>query len=223
MNGNEDSSISIRIAFPLPDEKIFSSESVSEILELLINNPHQEFSISQIQRVIERGSSSTNKGIDILEALDLIKIRKKGKKYLISINREKIKKPDDPIFSISQESFRDPIREFKQEILDKVDYVAGIIVFGSVARGEADRASDIDMMIIVEDDITSARRKITDIVSQMENRKIENERYEFEAMVESPDSIKKRGKKVRNIFSEGIVLHKTKALDEVKEVVFNDK
>lgn len=215
--------ILINISFPLPEEKIFRSGSVPKILELLINNPHQEFSISQLEEITNKGTSGIHRGIDILEALDLIKKRKAGKKILISINRERVDKPNDPIFAIPQDNFRDPIRKIKQEIINNIDYVAGVLVFGSVARGEADRASDIDLLVLVEDNLTSARRKTSELVSELQTREINGERYEFEVLVESDESAKKRGDNIRNIFSEGIVIHNSKTLEKLKEDIFNDK
>lgn len=220
MNRNN-SEISLNISFPLPEERVFRSSSVSKILELIVNNPHQEFSISQIKEITNKGSSGIHKGIEILYSLDLIKKRKEGRKVLISVNRERVDKPDDPIFRVPQEEFRDPIREIKQQIIEKVEYVAGILVFGSVARGEADRASDIDLFVLVEDDLTEARKKASEISSDLQDRNINGERYNFELLVESQESALKRGEDIRNILSEGVVLHNSKALENLKEEIFN--
>lgn len=211
---------SVKIDLPLPNQKVFSSESVSEILDLLVNNPYQEFTKSQVQELTGRGWSSTQKGVEVLESLDLITTKVDGKKNLISLNTAKVEKPSDPVFSIPQDSFREPVRMFREKVLRQVDYVTGILVFGSVARGEADRASDIDVLVIVEDKLTSARRKVTDIVAELEEEEIKGERYEFEALVESVDTTEKRGERIRNIFTEGLVLHRTKKLENLKEAVF---
>lgn len=217
---NDDEAVSISIDLPLPEQRVFSSETVPEILELLVNNPYQEFSKSQLQELTGRGWSSIQSGVDVLESLDLIDLRVDGKKNLIGLNTEKVDKPSDPIFSIPQDSFIEPVRRFKEKVLSELDYVSGILVFGSVARGEADRASDIDILVVVEDELTSARRKVTDIVSELEEEGIEGDRYEFEALVESVETTEKRGERIRNIFSEGLVLHRTKKLEKLKEDVF---
>lgn len=217
---NDNEAVSISIDLPLPEQRVFSSETVSEILELLVNNPYQEFSKSQLQELTGRGWSSIQKGVKILESLKLVNTKFEGKSNLISLNTEKVDKPSDPVFSISQDSFREPVRRFKEKVLGEVDYVAGVLVFGSVARGEADRASDIDILVVVEDELTSARRKVTDIVSELEEEEIEGDRYEFEALVESVETTEKRGERIRNIFSEGLVLHRTKKLEKLKKDVF---
>jgi predicted nucleotidyltransferase len=219
MSGKKEE-ISLRLQFPLPDDKVFRYQSVEEILEVLVNNPHQEFSVSQLGEITSQGGGSLSGGIEVLKSLDLIEIRESGKKSMISINRERVEKPDDPVFSIPQDSFREPVMEFKQKALSRIDYVAGIIVFGSVARGEADRASDIDILIVVEDSLTPARRKASELASELQEIEIEGQRYEFEVLVESTESAGKRGDKMRNIFSEGIVLHNSKTLEKLKEEVF---
>lgn len=216
----DNEAVSISIDLPLPEQRVFSSETVPEILELLVNNPYQEFSKSQIQELTGRGWSSIQTGVDVLESLHLVDLRVEGKKNLISLNTEKVDKPSEPIFSIPQDSFREPVRRFKEKVLSEVDYVAGVLVFGSVARGEADRASDIDILVVVEDELTSARRKVTDIVTELEEEGIEGDRYEFEALVESVETTERRSERIRNIFSEGLVLHRTKKLEKLKEDVF---
>lgn len=218
--GDNNEASSVCIDLPLPDERVFSSESVSEILELLVNNPYQEFSKSQLQELTGRGWSSTQKGVKILESLNLVDTKVEGKSNLISLNTGRVEKPSDPVFSIPQDSFREPVRRFKEKVLSEVDYVAGVLVFGSVARGEADRASDIDILVVVEDELTSARRKVTDIVTELEEEGIEGDRYEFEALVESVETTERRSERIRNIFSEGLVLHRTKKLEKLKEDVF---
>jgi len=220
MNGDKNNQVTFRIEWPLPDEKIFVTETVSEVLEILINNSEQSFSKSQLQEMTERGWSSIQKTTDILEKLDLITVEEEGNKKLVSINSKNIDRPNNPINSIPQTSFRKPVKRFKDRVMNEIDYVAGIILFGSVARGEADRASDIDMLILVEDNLTEARQKITGIASELQEKKIEGDRYKFESLVESPESVERRKNKIQNIFSEGLVLHKTKKLEELKERTF---
>jgi len=50
---------------------------------------------------------------------------------------------------------------------DDVDDLLGIVIFGSVARGEADSQSDIDCFVVVDGDRTTVRRRITDVVEHL--------------------------------------------------------
>ncbi|WP_266081511.1 nucleotidyltransferase domain-containing protein [Haladaptatus caseinilyticus] len=58
-------------------------------------------------------------------------------------------------------------------------------MFGSVARGEADRKSEIDLFVLVEGDRTVVRRIVTEVVAELGDEQFDGDRYEFESYVES--------------------------------------
>jgi len=211
----------VYIQFPLPDQRLFRNQATEDILLLLLRNPHTEFTVTEIRNITEHGGDTVQTAFEVLEAANLIKTRKDGRKNLISANRNRFYNPKDPLLSIPQEEFRDPVKTF----LDKLDQakaeIIGVILFGSVARGEADRASDIDLQIIVENDLTGARRELHDIRQQVESQKFANERYELQLLVESTESAESYGEKLQEIFSEGIKLKETKELEKVRETVFH--
>jgi predicted nucleotidyltransferase len=92
-----------------------------------------------------------------------------------------------------------------------------------VARGEADRASDIDIQVIVKDDLLKARRELQDLRQDIENEKFDGNRYEIQLLVESVDSAGNYGEKLQEIFSEGIFLYSSEELEDIQEVVFSGK
>ena len=94
-------------------------------------------------------------------------------------------------------------------------------MFGSVARGDADRASDIDIQVIVENDLTKARRELQNVRQNIEEQKFDGNRFEMQLLVESVGSVENYGEKLREIFSEGIALYSTDELDSVREVIFS--
>jgi len=104
-----------------------------------------------------------------------------------------------------------------------VDEVLGIVVFGSVARGEADRQSDIDLFVVVDGDRTSARRAITDVVAELSERRFDGDRFDFEPYVESEESAKRAGEKLRDIFAEGITVYGDGRLQSIRKAVFADE
>ncbi len=217
----EKSGRGVFIDVPLPEEKVFRSKAVSEILELLSKNPFQEFSKSELTRLTGFDGGSLKIGIETLEALDLIEKKEEGRRKLVSINQERLEMPENPLMSIPQKEFRKPVRKLKQKLMEEMNYIAGIMLFGSVARGEADRKSDIDVLVVVEDRLMEARRMMTDVVAELEEEKINGERYGFEVLVEDVESIKNRSQKLVEIFSQGIILYKTKKLEDLKEEVLH--
>jgi predicted nucleotidyltransferase len=210
----------VYIRFPLPDERLFRNKATEDILRLFLKNLDSEFTVTELREITGHGGDTVQTAIEVLEAADLIQTRAEGRKKLISANTARFNAQYGTL-AIPQEEFRKPVRGFLKgtENLD-IDIV-GIILFGSVARGEADRASDIDIQVIVDHKLTEARRELHEVRQTIENKTYDGERYEIQLLVESVESAKNHGKKLQEIFMEGIELYATEKLDEVKEVVFH--
>jgi len=214
----------IVLTMPLPEEQVFRYRATGDVLELLYRNPHRGFAVTELREITGHGGKSVDNAIKTLEGLDLVEKKTDGRKSLVRINHSRIKKPDDEYLEIPQPEFREPVREFVQEAKDRQgESLVGIVLFGSVARGEADRASDIDMQVIVDDDLTAARRALQDARQSIEERKFDGERYELQVLVESIKGAKSYGEKLQEIFSEGITLYSTDELAEVREAVFDGR
>jgi predicted nucleotidyltransferase len=214
----------ITLTMPLPEEQVFRYRATGDILELLYRNPHREFAVTELREVTGHGGKSVDNAIKTLDGLDLIERKTDGRKSLIRIDHSRVTKPDDKYLEIPQPEFKKPVREFVQEANDRQgENLVGIILFGSVARGNADRASDIDIQIIVADGLTEARRDLQDVRQDIEERKFDGERYELQILVESTESAKSYGEKLQEIFSEGITLYSTDELAEIREVVFDGR
>lgn len=217
----DESGCGVYIRFPFPEDRLFRNQAVEDILRLFIRNPHQEFTVTELRNVTGRGGDTIDTAIKVLEAANLINTRQEGRKKLISANRDRFHKPGDPLLSIPQEEFRTPVKEFLGRAKrSQGDNLVAVILFGSVARGEADRASDIDIQVIVEEELTESRRELHDIRQEVENQSFGGERYELQLLVESVESAESYGEKLQEIFSEGITLYSTDRLEDVEEVVF---
>ena len=103
----------------------------------------------------------------------------------------------------------------------KLDTVQGVLVFGSVARGEADRQSDIDLWILVEG-TRSAQHQANEIARELGQERFDGERYEFQVMVETVDSARGYADRLQEIFTDAITLCESEALQEVKEEVLSN-
>ena len=212
----------VLLPIPLGEDKIFRNQATDDILELLYRNPHEEFGVRQLREITGHGAQTVDTALTLLEQLDLIKTRREGNKKLTSINRDRVQKPDDPILEIQQEEFRTPVKAFSDRVEENQEgNLAGILLFGSVARGEADRASDIDIQVIVEDDLLQSRREIQDIRQEIEESKFGGERYEFQVLVESVETAEQYGEKLQEIFSEAITIYSTDQLEELRQVILN--
>jgi len=212
----------VEIPLPLPDDRIFRYEAMDDILEITAQNPTEEFSNSELQALTGFGGPSVSKSLSLLEALGLVVRRDSGRKTLYRIEETRLREADDPFLEIPQMEFREPLRTFVEQVVSAVPSVAGVICFGSVARGEADRVSDIDVFVLVknDDELVTARRTVSDVKRDLEAEPIDGQRYEFEVFVESVESARNRGSDLRPILKEGIALHETEVLDRMKRDVF---
>lgn len=209
------------VSVPLPSERIFRYAAMDDILGLLVRNPHQEFRVRQLREITGHGGKTVSNALGLLQELDLVSTTHRGKSKLVRVNRDRLEKPDDPILAIPQEEFRDPIRTYLLELEDRELDTAGVVLFGSVARGRADRTSDVDVLIVVGDDPTTARREVQAARQAVESRRFDGERYEFQVLVESVESARQYGPKLHEIFAEGIVLFGSDRLETVKREVFD--
>jgi predicted nucleotidyltransferase len=214
--------MNVELRLPLPDERIFRYEAMDDILEITARNPTEEFSNRELQELTGFGGPSVSKALSLLEALGLVVRRDVGRKTLYRIDEARLSEADDPLLEIPQTEFRKPLDAFVDRVTNEIPTVAGIVCFGSVARGEADRASDVDVFVLVEDDdeLVTARRTVSEIKSDLEAQRFDGQRYEFEPFVESPESVQRRGDDVQRIFREGVPLYVTETFDRVKRDVF---
>lgn len=212
----------IEIRLPLPDDQIFRYGAMDEIIEITAQNPNDEFTNSELQSLTGFGGPSVSKALSLLETLGLIVRRDVGRKSLYRIEETRLREADDPFLEVPQAEFRKPLRTFVEQVTENAPLVAGVVCFGSVARGEADRVSDIDVFVLVanDDELVTARRTVSDVKRDLESKPIGGQRYEFEVFVESADSARNRGEDLRPILQEGIELHETETLDRVKRDLF---
>lgn len=214
--------MAVEVRLPLPDEQVFRYAAMDEALEILARNPTEEFSNRDLQRLTGYGGPSVSKALSLLEAMGLIVRRDAGNRTLYRIDERRLRDADDPLIEIPQAEFREPLGRFVEQVNDEVPSIAGILCFGSVARGEADRASDVDLFVLVDEDgdPVSARRTVSDVVRDLEEEPINGDRYEFEVFIESPESARKRGEDLRPILQEGIPLVESETFRRVKHEVF---
>lgn len=178
--------------------------------------------MSELANLTGANKGTISKAVRLLSELDVVETTQDGRTQRVRINRERLTKPD-PILSIPQGEFHQPVQAFLQRIQDELDELVGVALFGSVARGEADRASDINLLVIVGEDKTSARRTVKSIVSDLEDQRFEWNRYTFQPLVESTDSVQRIGDQLRPQFDDGITLVGSDRLSELRTEVYADE
>jgi predicted nucleotidyltransferase len=213
----------IALEYPFPQDRVFRYQAMQDVLSRLIEEPYNEFTIGQLAEMIDGNQATVSKAVKLLKELGTVQTRQEGRKQYVRIHRDRLTKPD-PILSIPQSEFHKPVQAFVDSVQGEIDNLVGVLLFGSVARGTADRASDIDLLVFVEDDRTQARRTVQSIVSSLQETKFEGNRYTFEALVESTESAKRVGDRLQQQFDEGLTLVGTDQLSDIRaEVYANEK
>jgi predicted nucleotidyltransferase len=209
----------LALEYPFPDERVFRYQAMQDVLSRLIEEPYDEFTIGQLAEMVDGNQATVSKAVKLLKQLGTVQTRQEGRKQYVSIHRDRLTKPD-PVLSIPQSEFHKPIRAFVDRVQTEVGDLVGVLLFGSVARGTADRASDIDILVFVEDDKTAARRTVQSIVSTLQQTKFVGDRYNFEVLVESIESAKRIGDRLRQQFDEGLVLVRSEQLSDIRREVY---
>lgn len=211
----------ISLDIPAQDTRIFGSETAHAVLCFLSRHHTDEFSITDLATAVEYSRTSVSKAVDLLVSNDLVVDRREGNTRLVRINRERLSRPDDPILDIPQAEFQPPVREAVEELRIELENVLGIVLYGSVARGEADRRSDIDLWVLVEEERLAAQRTANDIRQELEAREFDTGRYEYEIDVESLPAVPGYTEELREILGDGLVLHSTEKFETVQGMLLH--
>jgi predicted nucleotidyltransferase len=211
----------ICLPLPLGDRDAFRHGAATDILHLLTDNPDTAFSNRELHRLTGKGMSNVNAAVLSLEALEIIRVDRDGRSNAVQINPEKLVRSDDPVTTIPQSEYHDPVRAVTDRLIDRVGEDAAIVLFGSIARGDADRASDIDIFVVVNDGRMAAQQAAHGIEESISSEQFDGDRFEPHIVVETRDSAVTHDR-IRDVLVEGITLHDTPVLDAVKQEVFAD-
>lgn len=211
----------IILDIPSQDTNLFKSQTVHEILSFLCRYHTDEFSITELGDAVDYSQPSISKAVDILVANDLVITRREGNTKQVHINRGRLSRPDDPFLQIPQVEFHMPVRKAVNELVENLDDVVGIILYGSVARGDADRRSDIDLWVLVDEDRMANQRSANIIRQNHEDHEFDTGRYAYEIDVKSLPAVPNYTNELRDVLSDGLVVHDTENFETVRKMVFH--
>lgn len=210
----------VRLPVPLGDPEAFRHGATADVLHLLVENPDRAFTNRELRRVTGRGLSGVNAAVDTLEALGVITVDRSGRGNAVQIDPKMLVKSDDPITTIPQAEYHAPVRTILTALEERIAEDIGVVLFGSVARGTADRASDIDLFVVVEGDRMQAQREAHAIEQEIADEQFEGDRYEAHIVVEPRESAANHDR-IDDILAEGLTLRDSPVLDAVKQEVFD--
>ncbi len=218
-NHNPNEGMNISLSIPIQEPELFRHETTDRILHILSDNPYTEYTLRRLARLTGFSHPAIKKAVDVLEKNDLVKVDAEGNKKNVSINRSRLTKPDDRILQIPQKEFHEPVKNAVDRLKKELDDVLGILSFGSVARGQADRQSDIDLWVLVPSDKGTNQRKANEIAKDLGKKRFEENRYEFQILVESSRSATSYDERLQEVLSSSITLYETETLQRFKKEV----
>jgi predicted nucleotidyltransferase len=211
----------VRLPVPLGDSDAFRYGATADILHLLVDNPDRTFTNRELHRVTENGLSSVNAAVDTLEALGVITVDRSGRANAVQIDPGMLVKADDPVTTVPQSAYHAPIRAIIDALEERIGDEIGVVLFGSVAQGTADRTSDIDLFVVVQGGRMQAQREAHTIEQEIADKQFDGDRYEAHIVVEPSESAANHDR-INEILTDGLTLRDSPALDAVKQEVFED-
>lgn len=209
------------IPVPVGDRGAFTHDATADILQVLTENPEKAFSNRELHRLTGKGMGNVNGAVVSLEGLGVVSVDRDGRANRVQIDPGKLVRSDDRVTSIPQPEYRAPVRAVRDRLTDRIGDDAGVVLFGSVARGDADRASDIDLFVIVDDERMTAQREAHSVEDEIASERFDGDRYEAHIVVETRDSAATHDR-IRTVLTEGITVHDAPVVEDVKREVFDD-
>jgi len=211
----------VRLPVPLGEPDAFRYGATADILHILVDNPERGFTNRELHRVTGNGLSGVNTAVDTLEALGVVTVDRSGRANAVQIDPAMLVKADDPVTAIPQAAYHAPVRGILSRLDERIADNVGVVLFGSVASGSANRTSDIDLFVIVDGDRMQAQRKAHDIEQEIADEEFDGDRYEAHIVVESSESASNHDR-ISDILTDGLTLRDSPGLDAVKQEVFGN-
>lgn len=212
----------IRLPIPCPETRLFRYAATRTVVNLLSDNPHAQFTIRELHRATDHSFDNVRNAVSALEEVGLVTVTPDGNRNLVAIDRARLSKPSDPITSIPQPEFHRPVKEGVDRLRSELDDVRGIVLFGSVAKGTADRRSDVDLFVLVEDRQASNQQAAHEVANELGTERFDGDRYRFQVLVESVETARHYGDRLRDVFTNCISVVETEALQDLKREVLTD-
>ena len=169
----------------------------------------------EIASILKKSHMNVNRILLDLAKINFVNYLKVGKAHLWRVNRKSYayKVFCDFIDRINQ--MREPRKELKEFLVKKLPkaMIKKIILFGSVAKGDEESDSDVDLFILVEN--SKIRKKLESFMAGLSNRCIElyGNRLAPYILTENEMKKQKRQKIIKEV-AQGIVLFEAKKAND---------
>lgn len=219
MKQNPAAGIRISLQIPVDEPDLFRHKATNDVLLLLSRHRFDGFTLGEVATRTGHTTPTVGRAVDVLTANDLVAEEASGNRRVVRINRERLSVPDDPFLRIPQVEYHEPVKAAVDELRERLENVLGIILYGSVARGEADRRSDIDLWVLVSEQRAANQRTANAIEQELEERTFETTRYDYDIDIETVASVPTYTEDIREIVLSGLPMYETAEFETVTNLL----
>jgi predicted nucleotidyltransferase len=213
---------SISLSIPPSDPDLFKHKATSDVLLFLTNHRFSDFSLRALATQVGHSQQSVRRAVNVLSSNDLVIDTPESNRRLVRINRQRLSIPDDPILRIPQSEYHQPVKAALTELRETINDVVGIILYGSVARGDTDRRSDIDLWVLTRAGRAESQREANAIARELEETEFNGDRYAYDIDVEAVQAIPTYTDDIREMIVSGIPVYKTDDFETVENLFLEE-
>jgi predicted nucleotidyltransferase/biotin operon repressor len=214
--------VSISLSIPAQNPELFKSKATNDILLFLTNHRFNQFSLREVAEQIEHSQQTVRRAVNTLIENGLVIESPESSRRLVQINRTRLSIPNDPILRIPQPEYQEPTKAAIDDLTARLDSVVAIILFGSVARGEADRRSDIDLWVLTKGERATNQREANAVARELEDMEFNGNRYAYDIDVEAVQSVPAYTEDIRDIVVSGIPIYTTATFETVEKLLLEE-
>jgi len=125
--------------------RLYQKINTLTVLKHFFKNPEEKFYLRELGRLLDISPMTVKRALELLQQDDLILKEEQKNQILYHANTE------SPVFRYAKISYNLAALEkygIKEEILNSIPGVSSIILYGSFAKGENDKYSDLDILVI---------------------------------------------------------------------------
>ena len=187
--------------------KLVDSESKSRLLARLLERPGSVFSVSEMGRLADLPKASVSAIITGWERDGLVLSRLQGRNKLVSLNPKFYLLPELKRISEKTMDFQRPLmEELKSMPVLKDSKIRAVVVFGSRARGGYSAASDLDVLVAIENKNAPLTEQIVEGFVKSSERIGVRLSPTLLDKNEIKSRLREKDKFILNIFNEGKIL-----------------
>lgn len=201
---------------------MFKGKATNDILLFLTNHRFDQFSLREVAEQIDHSQQTVRRAINTLVDNGLVVESPESNRRLVQINRARLSVPDDPILRIPQPEFQEPAKAAVDELTTRLDGVVGVILFGSVVRGEADRRSDIDLWVLTQGERAANQREANAVARDLEDTEFDGNRYAYDIDAEAVQSVPAYTEDIREIVVSGVPIYTTSKFETVEKLLLEE-